>query len=131
MNTREVQDLWAKTLESNRFKQGKSLLHNKKTDELCCLGVLCKLYEENVGPLVIGSKYLTASNRIGISYNGEIYDLPPKVMLWAGLTTKSGKYKMPKEYPPSNYLTTNNDAGLSFKSIAGIIRERPEGLFVD
>ena len=135
MKPKEVQDLWAKTLEGGRFEQGRGVLHDEETDKRCCLGVLCTLYEENVEPLensvfkVTGFGMSGRDKRKVISYNGNSRFLPSIVSKWAGLSDGSGTYKESSNIKSS--LTSKNDTGYNFNKIASLIRKGPKGLFDD
>lgn len=133
MSTTEPQQLWVDTLRSDRFKQGKHFLHNADTDEYCCLGVACELYDEVVGGL--NKRVLTAKREDDMggpmrvtAYGtdlggGTIYSLPVVVRDWLGLHGDSAAYGL------NDSLAKLNDEGKSFDVIAKTIEERPEGLF--
>ncbi len=52
---------WVKALRSGEYKQGYGKLHHPKTNDYCCLGVLCKIYEkdfERMDSTLRNSEYL-------------------------------------------------------------------------
>jgi hypothetical protein len=119
MTPREARALWAAELESGNWKQGTGQLA-RQTDtgtEYCCLGVACEL---------------AVLKGIIEGYEGETSDLAPytPVMNWLGLRSRIGAYRRPgaSHGSLSDALAKQNDSGQSFKQIAAIIRNEPEGL---
>lgn len=45
----EFKQEWIKDLRSGKFKQGKNMLWNERSNTYCCLGVACKTYERLTG----------------------------------------------------------------------------------
>jgi hypothetical protein len=72
----DVKQAWLTALRSGDYQQGQGYL--RQGDQYCCLGVLCDLYGQAVGPEWEDS--------------GEVYSmldrdivLPPEVQEWAGI----------------------------------------------
>ena len=144
----EEQERWLQALESNEFLQGKSQLHTSEGDRqyYCCLGIACKVMG-NHKPEV----YTSGRGYEAYSYNGSTAVLPDDVMSRLGLCTKEGSFDVEPEWYQSlpvslarvvdsifgtgrymghsSSLTQLNDHGITFASIAGIIRSNPPGLF--
>lgn len=117
---------WVDALNSGDWAQASMRLHWRVIegiieDRFCCLGVACKLYQDEVGDLQ------TRQNGSEIKYDGMSGALPAKVREWLGLRTPTGI--IPGDDPTS--LTGYNDSGMSFKEIADIIEGEPKGLFND
>jgi hypothetical protein len=120
--TKTPVDLWVEALESDEFQQTTCVLTDKD-DKDCCLGVACKVYQREVGGLTLSSD---ASG--SVLYDGNVGTLPEVVRDWFGLASAEGEYVDDGGY--SQALTgDNDDRGYTFKEIAAIIRDRPEGLF--
>jgi hypothetical protein len=117
---------WVAALRSGRFKQTISVLHNVEEDGYCCLGVLCRLYQEE-GP---GDLEESIRDRFGTdklypvtAFDHSYTTLPTKVTDWVGLSHDNASFY-------DNALTSMNDRGSSFEDIANIIESEPAGLFV-
>ena len=108
---------WVAALRSGKFTQGTGWL--ERNGKYCCLGVACRVYQEEVGDLRVDIK------RDGIVFDKKYYEYCPlKVGKWLGLAKKDGKYQ-------SSSLVEDNDNGLSFEEIANIIESEPIGLFIE
>lgn len=107
---KDIAELWATTLESGRFEQGRQQLNRE--NKLCCLGVLCELAIENgvnVEKKEFGEEY---------RYNERNLFPPDEVNDWCEIGTAGAKK-----------LSWKNDEDLlSFKQIAKLIREEAETL---
>lgn len=111
----EIIKLWTDALRSGKYKQGRVKLYNTKDDTYCCLGVLCRVYEENVG------KVLPEIERKAL-LNNEL----EVVKDWVNLIYSDGDYGL------GNSLASLNDTKcFTFNQIADIIESKPEGLFFD
>lgn len=114
----EVQDLWARELESGKWEQGKAQLRRPgagaATEAYCCLGVLTQL---------------AVDHGVIETFDGEDIDLLlyPEVQEWAGLQKRAGRYELLSGKTSS--LASDNDAGVPFLGIAAVIRRKPKGLF--
>ena len=105
---------WVKALRSGEFAQGRGRL--KRGDTYCCLGVACELYRREHPEIVW-------------EYNGilrKICITPDLVTKWLGLNSNTADFILGGE---CTSLMKLNDAGLTFKEIADIIKSEPEGLF--
>jgi hypothetical protein len=118
---------WLEALESGTYKQTKNVLHRreKEKDSYCCLGVLCDLA---VKAGVLEECDIEQDGNI-ILYDGNDGTLPPDVQEWIGLASDVGAYGDPN-VNDGHSLAEFNDKGKKFKTIAKIIRSKPEGLFV-
>lgn len=108
---------WVKALRSGRYKQGTGRLHSM-ADEMCCLGVACRvmrLKKEDTG-------------KQGWVYGGVSQYAPSSVVDAMGLCNDSG-YTGYTLWKDEFSLASANDWGASFKEIADIIENEPEGLF--
>lgn len=104
MNIKNVKK-WVKALESGKYKQGKNCLSNEK-DELCCLGVVCKL---------AGMK---PRNRGGdIFFGTEHAYLPRKARRWLGIDDED------PFIGEERAADWNDEKDYSFKQIAKEIRK--------
>lgn len=112
-------ELWLQALESGEWKQAIGSLETP--DGLCCLGVACRLYEQEGGTLQIDSTHPQHT-----TFNGKSDYLPKVVMRWLGLSENNGTYFLAGA---AKCLSRDNDNGLSFTDIATIIRSEPIGLF--
>lgn len=102
---------WVAALRSGEYMQGLRALVDG--DCYCCLGVACKVYEKEVGPLPEEWRGKT------------LLDDPIKIVRdWLGLRDECGLYE-------SGCLTEMNDARVPFPEIADIIESEPVGLFVE
>ena len=118
----EIARLWAEALESGEYKQGRTLLHNAKTNEYCCLGVLCELAIQAGVPVVKAPANGNRTAYSGImSYDGRSGYLPESVSDWAGLPTEVGDPQL--GLTRSELATSLNDTyRRTFKEIAAAIR---------
>lgn len=111
---------WVAALRSGEYKQGTGQLAGlyKGGYKYCCLGVLCEVYQKEVGGLIVEEKYRKKS------YSGYALVLPPIVQEWVGLRTEEGNFH------DGETLSFENDNGQTFEEIASLIESEPEGLFV-
>lgn len=117
-------------LRSGRYKRGRGALHDLVTDEWCCLGVGCDLYDKAGNEIErlpdedppLGSKHDCER------FNGKKGTLPREVKEWLGLSDRMGGFR-PQKDGDSSSLTMLNDAGVRFAEIADLIESEPAGLF--
>ncbi len=111
MKKLEFIELWLQALESGKYKQGKEYLWTKN-NRYCCLGVACVVAQEN------------GVRKIKIEQNRE--ELLPKNMSNFLNMSPDGRFKCPIDYNKKEYtgLADLNDRGITFKTIARIIREQ-------
>jgi hypothetical protein len=111
---KEIAKKWAEALRSGEYEQGTRVLN--KYGKFCCLGVLCDLYQKEVGNLNV-SKTVWGT----IVYQGIERTLPPQVQEWAEIRSPSGQPKY-SNIKGARALTELNDAyKLSFDEIAAYI----------
>lgn len=110
---------WVKALRSGKYRQAK---HALKTNlGFCCLGVACELYKKS-------GNALSLKKRDGNwRYGGNAEFLPPRVQRWLGLAFSDGHFL--NRDGTADHLTTLNDKGNSFETIASIIEQKPANLF--
>lgn len=111
---KEVMKKWVKALRSGKFQQGTAKLQHH--DTYCCLGVLCKLAEQE--GIVIHKDFY---NQI----EGQELNKQTFVRDWAKFKTLQGE--LPKTIRDTQgdrtTLAIINDSGKSFKQIAKIIEK--------
>ena len=111
---KQIAKKWADALASNRFKKGGNALQSD--DTYCCLGVLCKLAEDE-GVRV----FYSPENASCLA--GSYLDSQPTVMQWAELDSKNGKYE---DQGPDNTLALLNDTSETFAPVIKIIETQWE-----
>jgi len=109
-------------LRSGRFIQGTGCLQSVIDNDsaYCCLGVACKIAEENDIPVVYDS-------------NAKIYGKTlfnqPSVKSWYGFMTNSvvisGGINL------TNLTTLNDNVGLNFSEIADVIEKHTDSIFTE
>ncbi len=120
MSVEDNRKLWVESLRSGDYKQGVEYLYNPNNNTYCCLGVLCKVYEDTTGDT------LPRRESGGFkAYEQHLEDFP-KVREWVGLASYEGEIN-----DIGTALTTLNDSGnCTFNDLADIIEEEPDGLFL-
>jgi hypothetical protein len=118
----QIKKLWVDALRSGEYEQGQECLKREEESgaKHCCLGVLCELYEKEVGGLEITS--VMAGGRKFYRFEGRNDFLPMKVAKWAGLT-KGDPDVMPLADGRFTSVADLNDEGKSFLEIADVIEE--------
>lgn len=113
----EFKKEWVEALESDKFTQGRGLLHTPSG--LCCLGVACYLLEKKG---VLTKTILKEDNvvRYGIEENPAL--LPKEAIEYMGVESSSPQVLTMDLCHVS--LSSLNDNGMTFKEIAQIIREQ-------
>ena len=140
----EVVEKWVSALRNGKFNQTSHVLNRIEENDgtvqesFCCLGVLCKLYEEETGELnheidlvkTVGKKQCMARK-----YDGEAHLLPPAVLQWAGMNDCLGDLsEAPVELLDRikntyvSRLVELNDTGATFEELADIIEMTKEYL---
>lgn len=102
---------WKESLLMEAFEQGRGFLCSEFGGKFCCLGVLA---------LIRGVSVEEMGCRIDLTNF-------PEVMNSVGLLTSIGDFT--SEEGHSGSLADMNDSGFTFKQIAAIIEEEPNGLF--
>lgn len=146
----EVVEKWVSALRGGKFNQAKHVLNRIEENDgtvlesFCCMGVLCKLYEEENGSLdheidlvsTVGKKSCVARK-----YDGQSHVLPSAVLRWAGMNDCLGdlsevpkdlldpiKNKYVSEARFNNSLVDFNDRGATFEELADVIEMTKEYL---
>jgi len=110
---KDVADLWIKALRSGNYKQTESKL--ERNGNFCCLGVLCKVAQENNVEVLMNGDQLHGGSLI----------VQKEVIKWSGVRSLSGVIKGHL----GSCLTAMNDSGeYDFKSLANVIEENWETL---
>lgn len=109
---------WVAALRSGEYPQAKGELGGP--DGYCCLGVACKLYEDETGVALpkTGKRY-TRTTLQGAYH---------PVAEWVGLRCENGTYTH-NGCVLGACLAEDNDTGKTFPEIADIIESEPDGLF--
>ena len=105
---KQIAEQWSAALQSGEYTQGGFML--LCNNQFCCLGVLCDLHAKETGNNWIG---VEDSNER--KYLNESGFLPREVMNWAEMNSNTGSFG------GTTLAYLNDNTGLSFKSIAGII----------
>lgn len=121
MNTK-IKQLWTDALRSGDYQQGSRRLRDKE-DHFCVLGVLCDLYVKNRPdcrwkPMEAKSGFRIVGKRE--VHWCEDYLIEP-VMKWAGLDSSN---PVVEHSGQKISLSSLNDQGISFKSIAAVIEKQ-------
>jgi hypothetical protein len=108
---------WIEALRSGDYEQSAGVLHaidEQGNDSFCCLGVACKLYEED-GDIQVDR------HAVLVRYDGYKGILPDAVLTWLGTKTAMGEYIHPDGKTGS--LISLNDTGSTFDEIADVLEE--------
>ena|SRR5688500_9528422 len=109
MKREEFFEAWIKALESGEYKQGKGALANRRDGnfDFCCLGVAC-MVDGRSAVRINGLAFLPEklSEKLDIDYRG----------CFISNVKHRGKIYL--------NLAQMNDAGVSFKTIAKVIRDQ-------
>ncbi len=145
----EARELVALALESGKFKQGEGALC--RDGKYCCLGVACEVFINTERPdFDHGEGISIHSSQDGRHSFGPEHDtsfLPFEVQEWLGFNGPEGHFEllyaedlmgydseeMELDDDPASWdsLADVNDHGVSFKLIAPLFRNPPEGLLCD
>ena len=133
----ELIDLWVDALRSGEYKQGKFALHTEQ-EEYCCLGVLCSVYQREIGGLDVNStkaapQYLAGDRREvkQYVYNESSVNLPLVVKNAIGLRAGTGEFYDDNLGGWTSLVCLNDEENWSFEQIADLIEKRPKRLFYD
>jgi hypothetical protein len=105
---KEWADKWISALKSGKFKQSFGVLSNN--EGYCCLGVLCKIVDDNRR----FKPHETHPDR--------------NTMSIVGLKNMGGYFGDNEDIDKDKYLTNLNDSGKTFEEIAEIIENNWEAL---
>ena len=103
---------WVKALRSGEYRQAKSVLTDGRG--FCCLGVACEISGLGHWDGEFEWEYHAGDTQ-------ETAFLPFEVKEWLGLSTVAGDFNR-------GCLTSLNDNGKKFTTIAKIIESEPDGL---
>lgn len=124
MSVQENRAKWVAALRSGEYTQGIATLYDASTQQYCCLGVLCDVYEKETGNVL--------PKTCNGDYNVEEETLCElsEVKRWVGLKGDQGEFATRADIP-ATMLTTLNDtyAIWDFNKLADLIESGPEGLF--
>ena len=109
---------WIEALRSGEYSQTERTLSDK--DGFCCLGVACKVYENETGNKLF-------VNEFGNFIEETLIRDYKCVREWLGLSSHDGEFH--QSTGGRIYLTELNDEGKSFNEIADLIESEPLGLF--
>lgn len=107
----EIKALWVAALRSGEYKQCRDRLRTEE-NTFCCLGVLCNLHAQ-------AHPEIAARQLDSTMYMGQRGTPSTAVRAWAGLVDQTGGYVTIAGL--HSVLTAHNDAGRTFKQIAGAI----------
>src|SRR4051812_47964460 len=128
---RDIAERWAAALEGGDYGQGTGKLtyFDVESDaELnCCLGVLCQLAVADGLPVNVECRG-TVGGTVVTRYDDHDLTLPDAVIDWAGMRSNDGTYDCDPGNHRSRNLARDNDFGVPFPEIAGIIREHADEL---
>jgi hypothetical protein len=112
---------WVTALRSGKFQQGIGSLRPTATT-WCCLGVACKVFQQETGK----GKWNTEGSRcFVIDGNSDSSVLPLKVAKWFGCTTDPNLKRIPTGIGfDTRAASTWNDRRTSFCTIADMIEKR-------
>lgn len=105
---------WVAALRSGKYKQTKQQLKNEHG--YCCLGVLASI-----------SPWKNSYTRMKDEYKWTNRVLAPKIQKWAGMKRPNGRYNYTGDLKYDT-LSSKNDDGASFKTIANLIEKYMEEL---
>lgn len=124
MSVQENRAKWIAALRSGEYVQGTDTLYDVSTQQHCCLGVLCDVYEKTTG------KVLPKTYQGYYNVDEETLEDLSEVKEWVGLNGDQGEFSTTGGVP-ATMLTTLNDAfdEWDFNKIADLIESEPHGLF--
>ena len=128
----EIKELWCSALESEEYTQAKGRL--RTADGFCCLGVLSDLaIKAGVAKWVADVKTVwvadvrTVGDGYGVSKSSGFPEqgaISGEIQSWAGIKGSSADDPLVQIGPEFCRLSSLNDRGYDFKTIAQIIREQ-------
>ena len=127
----ENRQKWVVALRSDKYQQGKTVLHLETPNgevKYCCLGVACEVS----GLSQWGDFQLDPYKNKLYEYLGAHTELPAEVQDWLGLKCDAGivKTSIMCGGKPRGELTSLNDNGYTFEQIADVI-ESNNLMYVD
>lgn len=139
----QARALWVTALNSNEYTQTQGTLNRTRADDddpalpvgMCCLGVACDIFIKEEGHDLLKMEHQSEDGIIryvGINGLGSSSLLPLIVKDWLGLTYADGEHYPKNELNEQVSLSELNDSSsYSFKQIADVISNPPEGLLKD
>jgi hypothetical protein len=134
---KDIATKWISALRSGQYKQGTGYLNSNVG--MCCLGVLCDLYDPNKWGKSAPAITMHASTKDGLKdckdYSTEAAYPPLKVREWAGLKSRTGELPGTiaivdkDDVEVLHHITTlaqANDFGQPFSVIADLIEKNWE-----
>lgn len=112
-----AQKKWVAALRSGEYKQGNARLQTG--DKFCCLGVACKVAEQN------GVEVDTDYNVL----RGATLLFQPATIKWLGLKSRAGEPDSRHKEKGFGSLVALNDSGKTFEEIADTLENNPEVYF--
>lgn len=113
----EVKALWLEALRSGRYRQGRGRLRTTNPDgsnNYCCLGVLCDLYDKVHGE----DGWMRVEGTHTMRHGGWIGTPSGWVLVWAGLHDRHGEFGEEGES-----LVEVNDNSSDFAEVIEVIEE--------
>lgn len=113
---------WITALRSGDYEQGCGCLvaSSNGDNRYCCLGVACKLYQNEIGGLVEKSKLSLSQDATLTSFNADCNYLPNIVSEWFGFDSVDPRVEY-RGFIES--LSQLNDKGKTFTEIADLIEQ--------
>jgi hypothetical protein len=121
VNRKDARKLWVEALRSGKYKQSTNRLQNLDGVSYCCLGVACKVAEEQ-GVSVIKDQFFPEI------LEGGSLDMQSGVKDFFGIVSNLGHFKDKGTNKSLTYL--NDQKNFTFEELADVIESEPEGLFV-
>lgn len=122
---KEIADKWVAALRSGEYTQGRQFLHNRKENSYCCLGVLCKIAQNDKVKLNEKSERVTQYHFT--SFDGYEDFLPSKVQKYAEMRTSDG-FIQDLDFSLADMNDGNRRDPCTFDEIADFIEENWERL---
>lgn len=122
------QEIWVQAIESGKYPQGRQDLNCN--GRFCCLGVACELFSVVIDSFQLCGGLIT---RYGTEEDSEPCSslAPIGVIKALALRDEFGHISEAFGILPHSSLSTMNDKGLDFPTIAKFIRENPEKVFTE
>lgn len=127
LSVKERRAKLVEALRSGKYQQGKAALEiiGEEQRTYCCLGVACRVAEEN--GLVLSIKHHDNL----VLFDDNLGTLPSSVRQWYGFSTEEGEFD-PEDDPtmlPVSLIEANDIHNFTFDMIADLIESEPPGMF--
>ncbi len=123
-----------KTLLKSKYRQGRGALCSvrNKSYSYCCLGVACRIYEEETG-----KKISEINDYDNVLFDNQVGILPGEVQKYFGFKTECGDFnkavkgedKFGNKEECTSLVGLNDSLEWDFKKIGNFIKSNPKGLF--